>query len=683
MSLMNSLLSVTNTLQTTQAQIQITSNNISNLNTEGYTRKTAQPMTQVANGQVLAVELSEIQRTVNEDLLAQIREHISLLTGQTVRRDTLDRTQDLFGTLSENTSISHELTELSTALEALANSPNNAAARGDAVEAARRVADRMNVLSESVQDLRSEAETAIGESVERVNTLVEDIHDLNGEISLSETAGRSTADLRDQRDVLLRDLAEEIDIKTFERGSGEVVVSTAAGRTLLDSVPVPLSHVTASQLAAGTTYLNGIPAIVLGAGGPDITLEITGGRIGGLLTLRDETLVDLQAEIDRLAETLRDQVNAAHNNTSAFPAPSSLTGSHAFAAADAPSMTGSFRVTIVDAAGAVVETQDIALGGLANVGALVTAINGMTNATASLNANGQLVVTASAGNGVAVNELDGTVTTGNRTYGMGDFLGLNDVFQDTTDYDVMISDRFASDTTALGLSGTLTFSAGGAATPVAYAAGDDLTTIAANITAALGGANVTATVVREADGYRLEIRDANGDNLFVTDSGILASQFNLRPGESGTSSRLSLDQALSADSSLLGHASLSGAAGLAVGDIAVSLGDATGARALADAFTTDLTIASAGGLPTSTSTLAGYAAQIISLNAANANALETDVTFGESFRVALETQSANISQVNLDEELANLVVFQNAFSASARLTTTIIEMLDTLLQIGR
>ena len=172
MSLMNSLLSVTNTLQTTQAQIQITSNNISNLNTEGYTRKTAQPMTQVANGQVLAVELSEIQRTVNEDLLAQIREHISLLTGQTVRRDTLDRTQDLFGTLSENTSISHELTELSTALEALANSPNNAAARGDAVEAARRVADRMNVLSESVQDLRSEAETAIGESVERVNTLV-------------------------------------------------------------------------------------------------------------------------------------------------------------------------------------------------------------------------------------------------------------------------------------------------------------------------------------------------------------------------------------------------------------------------------------------------------------------------------------------------------------------------------
>ena len=64
-----------------------------------------------------------------------------------------------------------------------------------------------------------------------------------------------------------------------------------------------------------------------------------------------------------------------------------------------------------------------------------------------------------------------------------------------------------------------------------------------------------------------------------------------------------------------------------------------------------------------------------------ANAKAAEVTSGESFQITLATQAASISQVNLDEELASLVVLQNGYAASARLTSTISEMLDILLEI--
>ena len=74
---------------------------------------------------------------------------------------------------------------------------------------------------------------------------------------------------------------------------------------------------------------------------------------------------------------------------------------------------------------------------------------------------------------------------------------------------------------------------------------------------------------------------------------------------------------------------------------------------------------------------------MISLNAANANAVASDVAFGESLEIALETQFGALSGVNLDEELSQLVILQNAYAASARVTTTVSQLFDELLQIAR
>ena len=679
MSLTAALQSTLSGLQVSQAQIQLTSNNIANVNTVGYTRKTAALRTQTLNGVTTGVQLSDIQRTVDDRLLRQLREHISLLSGQKVTSSTLKDTQVLFGNLGDHSSFSHGIKALGSSFEGLGTNPMSLVERNSALERARVLTSQLNTMSRNLQQMRVGADRDIESAVTKINTLLRDIHDINGEIAGRTASNQTSPDLEDQRDRLLTDLTELIDIQYFKRQSGEVVILTKTGRTLLDSVPTTLSHPAISQSSATVTLGNGISGIVHSSSGVDITTEIGGGRLAGLIESRDNTLVNLQAEIDRLSEVLRDNVNKLHNNGTAFPPPQSLTSTRSFVAADAPSMTGLFRVTVVDADGVVVETLDVNLAAQANIGAFVGTVNGMANANAVFNADGTISMSATGANRITINEMTGAVTDGNNTYGMGQFLGLNDFFNAGPNYTDYISDRVASDTAALGLAGTLSFRVGGATTAVNYVVGDSLTDIATAISGALGGSNIAATVVREGSGFRLQITDQDGDNFFVTDSGTLTSNFNIRAGMAGTAERISVRQSLLQNPGLVAHAESSSGT-LAVGNIAVSAGDGSMAQAIAAAFTTNTTFAAAGNISQRSVTLESYAAEIISVNAAKASAASSQVENDESFRLTLENQVASISQVNLDEELANIILLQNAYSASARLTTVIAEMLDTLIQ---
>jgi len=683
MSLVGALMTAVSGLQTAQAQLQVTSNNIANVNTPGYTRKTATPETTVYGGEVGGVRLSEVWRTVDEGLIQQLRDHIARLTGQSVQASFLDRTQALFGSPGDNTSLSHSITQLGGALENLAVTPSSLGNKASVRDTARWLAEQINSASQSIQDLRLEAERQIGASITKINDTLSEIQDLNTKIARATAVGDGLPDLEDRRDVLLNELSSEIDIQYFTRSSGEVVISTGAGRLLLDSQAKTLSHTEVTSMSAAVTLGNGLNGILFGPAGIDITQEITGGRLAGLLTLRDETLPDLQSEIDHLGEVLRDQVNAAHNNGTAFPPPTTLTGTRSVAATDEPAMSGTFRVAVVDSSGVTVEVLDIDLGALApaSIGNLVTQIDGMANASASINASGQVVISATGGNRIAVNEMDSAVTTGNATYGMAQFLGLNDLYSTGLGFDQYLTNRTASDTAALGYAGTLTFDIAGAATNVAYVAGDSLDDIATAINAAVGGANIAASVVRDGTGYRLEITDADGDNFFLSDSGTLTAQLNLRAGATGTAERIVLRSDILRAPNLIAHAELSSAAGLAAGDVAVSAGDGTAARALADVFTRNLSFAAAGALGQGTTTLSNYAAEIISLNATMAQSMSDSVATGDSLRLALENQAAEVSQVNLDEELSNIIVLQNAYAASARITAAVSEMLDTLLKM--
>lgn len=663
--------------------MQVVSNNVANASTEGFTKKTVETQTQIVAGRASGVRLSDIERVVDQNLLRQIRTQVAKVEDLAIRNEYYGRIQELFGAPGSNSDVGHLMTELGASIEALATTPENTPGKFDTVALAVQFTERMNVLTAEIQEMRREADRDIADTVNLINNKLNTINDLNNQVSLAIGQQQSAADLQDARDQVLAELSELIEIDTFDRSNGHVVVFTSSGRPLIDNSVVTLSHTAVAQFDAAISYPGNISGVTYGAGATDITTEISNGRLAGLIELRDKRLTELQEQYDQIGETVVRTLNAAHNAGTSFPAPTTLTSTRAFAGTDAPGMSGTFRVSVVNADGEVVETSDIALGGLANMAALVSAIDGMTNAGASLNSQGNLVVSATGANRIAINEMTSAVTTGNETTGLSQFLGLNDLMTLNTDYTRYTSNHVNSATTAIGVAGTLTFTHPGGTTAVAYANGESLTTIASNITTALAGQSISATVVEENGRFRLSMVDTDGGNFFVTDSSTLVSTLGIRAGQPGAASLMGVHSDIVADPNLISTGHLSNSGTLAVGDVAISAGDNAALQAMAGVFSSDQTLAAAGALPISTMALADYAASIVSLNSTQASDIAAQFDVQSNYSAALETRAANLSQVNIDEEMSSLMILQNAYQASARVTQTVSEMMDTLIGIIR
>ncbi len=681
MSLTISLHSALSSLSVTQSQMQIVSSNVANAATEGYTRKFAAAQSLVVNGKGSGVRLEEIERIVDDNLLRQFREQLSRVGTLEVLNTYFGRIQDLFGAPGNNADITHMIGRLSASLESLTASPELTANKFDVIAQANSLADRLNTMTLEIQTMRQEADADITETISVINQRLIAINTLNDQIGDAQAVGQTSAELEDARDNELAQLSELMDIQTYARNNGHIIVLTASGRQLVDNGTVTLTHTTISTMEAGINYPNIIDGIHYGPGGADITGEIQGGKLAGLIEMRDQRLTELQAGIDRLTEVTVAATNAAHNDGSAFPPVQSLTGSISFAGTDAPNWSGTFRVTVVDPTGTVVENLDIALGGIADINALVAAVDGMANASSSLNAAGQIVMSADGTNRIAVREMTSQVTTGSETTGLAQFLGLNNLFTLNSDYNDYTADPQTTATTALGLAGTLTIDYPGGSTPVAYLVGEDLTTIAANITAALAAENITAAVLQENGQFRLTLTDADGDNFFITDSGQLSSTINLRNGLIAAANRVTLRPDIFADPNLLSTGQLSNAATLAVGDLVLASGDGTAAEALAAALTSGQTFAAAGGLPVLTALPGDYAAAINSLNSTQAANAEAQFEIQVGYQEAIKSRNAAISEVNIDEEMSTLLVLQNAYQASARVTQAVGQMMEVLVNI--
>ncbi|MCH8098449.1 MAG: flagellar hook-associated protein FlgK [Proteobacteria bacterium] len=150
----------------------------------------------------------------------------------------------------------------------------------------------------------------------------------------------------------------------------------------------------------------------------------------------------------------------------------------------------------------------------------------------------------------------------------------------------------------------------------------------------------------------------------------------------GLASNIAVRSDIVANPQLLARGELSEAT-LVDGTTAVTVGDNTVAQRLANKFNERLSFAASGGIPQTTTTLSGYGATILSTNANLAANITDDLRFRKIVyqQVLNKTQSA--SGVNVDEELANLILFQNAYAASARMVTVISEVMKILVEMGR
>ncbi len=599
MSLTIALQNALTGLQTNEAMIQVIANNVSNANVEGYTRKISQPMSLTLAGIGRGVEPGILSRVVDERLLADLRTTLGALGDARAQDFYYNRILDQFGTLANNASLGAMITDLATAMQGLAASPDSSAHRTEVVTAAMELARQLNDMSQQIQTLRFDADRDIATKIDVINGELETVADLNAKIASAQALGESTSSLEDFRDQALNKLSELLDIRYFRRTSGEIVVTLPDGRVLADATARPLSHIAAGALSPDISYAGGGIAAIE-SGSIDITASIESGELHGIIEARDTILPNLQAEIDMLAQMLRDEVNALHNAGTSVPPPNTLTGTRTFEdpASDTITLDAAVRIAAVDANGDFVAYYDLAAGTY-TIDEIETLID--TNlagyAAASTSDGGPLTIAANdSSNGIAIVDLsDQTVThtDGATTYsGFSNYFGLNDLFETPT--------RVQGDSTS-GIAGMI------------------------------------------------QVRDNIVSNPALIARGALNSSTSPVPK---------------------------------AGDPAVALGDASAVQELADMFIDAVVFSATGNLPLTTISLAGYASEILSTTAVSASSAAKTASFKQTLFQEISFRSESLSGVNIDEELRNMVLYENAYSATARVIQVVDSLFDILLGIG-
>lgn len=455
-------------LSATQVQISVASANISNADTKGYTDKAANQVSTVTAGVGTGVIVTGISSTVDKLLLKSLVGATSDLGAANATNNYLTELEQLYGSTSSasssstGTSLANTLAAFQTALSSLASTPNSASLQSNAIGALNALTTQLQNTSSGIQKLRANADRDIASSVSDINSDLQQISDLNAQIKQEAAAGQSTADLEDQRNSALQDLASIMNVSYFTASNGDLQVYTGSGQALVDSTAHPLSYTPAANVTATTTYSAGPSSGFSGitVNGVDITSQITSGKISALVTLRDQTLPDAQSQLDELAQQLTASVNAVSNQGTSVPPPTNLTSTATVSSSTPLAATGTVRIAVADKSGNLVSYQDLDLSSYATVGDLVTAINGISGLSASINADGKLTISASgSGNGVAINEM--TSSAGSPGEGFSDYFGLNDLLTGTGASDIAVRSDVVSGvaglpTATLDSSSTLT-----------------------------------------------------------------------------------------------------------------------------------------------------------------------------------------------------------------------------------
>ncbi|GEO80844.1 flagellar hook-associated protein FlgK [Pararhodospirillum oryzae] len=412
-------------LMSTQSAIAVTSTNIANADTEGYSAKTARLATTIVGGRATGVTVVGISTTVNEAVFAQSVKATSRAAEAETTAAYLETVSASLGSSEDGAALEDAMTSLMSALDDAIAAGGDSTSSQSLEEALETWTDTLASASASVQAARTAADEAITDAVEDINALLTTLDDLNDQIARASAQGSSTADLQDSQRVALDALAGLVDITTFTTSSGEIRVYTTGGQPLLTSTAHTLSYTPAGRLSADSTYDasggGAIGGIVVD--GADATAKLTGGSLGALVEARDETLPQVQAALDGLAVDVANAVNEAASTASPVPAPATLSGTTSVDASAPFSGSGTLYVLAVNEDGTVGESTALDLSTFSTYGDLVTALNGAAGVSATLDASGNLVLQATnSGQGVV---LSGDTSVGADGFNLAHALGIN------------------------------------------------------------------------------------------------------------------------------------------------------------------------------------------------------------------------------------------------------------------
>lgn len=302
-------------LRTSQQQISVISNNVANVGTPGYSRKVLPQSSQALNGVTVGVASNVIIRNVDVKLERDLWTQVSAVGFYDVQQTYLSRVEQFHGDPAKELSVASEISRLQNSFSALADSPEDSFLLKSAVDQAVDTASKINEFSSLISTLRNDAQTEMQETVNRANDLLSQIADLNRQVKTNVNLNRTTALLEDKRGDAIKELSGLLGISFFKRGDGVLVVQTNRGQELASEKATSLTF-RPSPLSASTYYPETAAGLYVGdpvtdpVSAVDIAGLSPGGKLGGLLDLRDVTFPKQMAQLDELAHKMALRMDA-------------------------------------------------------------------------------------------------------------------------------------------------------------------------------------------------------------------------------------------------------------------------------------------------------------------------------------------------------------------------------------
>lgn len=544
--------------------------------------------------------------------------------------------------------LSPALQDFFRSVQALADNPSSASARQSLLSAGQSLTTRFHSIYDRLSEIRNGVDTQIGAALSDINAYATQIATLNDKIVVAQSVNNQPPnDLLDQREQLIQRLNEQIKATSVVQSDGTINVFVGNGQALVVgnrtySLSATQDPLDSEQLIIG--YSAGSQTVAI----PETSL--TGGALGGLLAFRRTALDDAQNSLGRVAIGLADTFNTQHKLGQDLN--NALGGNFFNLASTTPTLypstanTGTAAVSVSIAPSAVgdltTSSYHISYDGT-NYALTDLATNSTTGSLTAAQLTTQL-----SNVGVTFSITSGSAAAGDEWLLLPTRFGARDISVAITDPNKIAAASPIATAAAAANAGGATISAG-----------------SVTATASLPTASVTLTYSSASQTFATTSSDAAWNGLTIPSSGTYTSGATI--SVNGVSFAIT--------------GSPSNGDAFTLGRNTGGVGDNRNALLLG-ALQSNNTLANSSPGGTATTSYQGAYAQLVS--AVGNKTRETQVNFAAQTTLLDQTKAAqqSLSGVNLDEEAANLIKYQQAYQASAKIVQIGSTLLDTILKIS-
>jgi flagellar hook-associated protein 1 len=602
----------------TQEGLSVIAGNVANANTAGYVDESVNQVEAGTTGQGgTSVDTTGINRDLNTLLQGQLWTETSGGSYADKSADLYQQLAQIYGTPGSSTSFDAVYNNFTSALQALATNPGSPSGQTGVIGAAQAVAQNLNSMTGTIQQLRTQSEQGIANDVQTANSMLGQIAQINQQLEGASSADSASAALEDQRDQDITQLTQLMNVRVVQDPNNQISLFTGTGLQLVAGTQASQLNfdnsgtLSATSLWSADPSADGVGTITLVSPGGDTTdliadNAIQSGEIAAYVQMRDSILPQAQTQLDEFANQMS---QALSNETTSGTAVTSGAQSGYSVDTGALSPGNTIELSYTDSSNTQHTITIVSLG----QGGSLPLQSSPSNAD-----NQTIGVDFSGGLGSAVTQLNAA-------------LGTNLQFSNPSGTVLeVLNGGSGIAVNSLSETSTATSLTGGSPQLPLFTDGSE--PITGELTA--GGSQTTGLAGRIA-----------------VNSALVASPSNLVTYAAGTAA-----------------------------------GDPTRPNFILNQMSSaPLTYSPATGIGSAQSpysgTLSDYMSQIVSQQSQAANAA-TNLQQGQDTVVsALQQRFNDQSGVNIDTEMSNLIALQNAYSANARVMSTVEQMMSTLLQV--